>query len=198
MVIDEKKNYILTNYKEAKNGKACDSDHATQFVDLNIKTVHIKPERKEIFNFKEKGGQAAFKQSATESEDFTDCFEKNVSLLEQIENWRQVLKMHCSQSFKKIRIQNKKKPKPMNSMIVKLINERNALVNNPANMEAVETLNKKIANLEAEENRNEIFKHFKSISDNPESINLQQMWKNIRKLWPKCFILPKRTESTLG
>ena len=28
--------------------------------------------------------------------------------------------------------------------------------------------------------------NFKHYSDNPESINLMQMWKTVRKLWSKC------------
>ena len=38
MVIDESKNYILSNFKNAKQtGKAVDSDHYTQYMDLNLK-----------------------------------------------------------------------------------------------------------------------------------------------------------------
>ena len=38
MVIDEKKEYILTNYKPAKVGeKAKDSDHFTQYLDIDLK-----------------------------------------------------------------------------------------------------------------------------------------------------------------
>ena len=29
-------------------------------------------------------------------------------------------------------------------------------------------------------------KNFKSYSDNPEQINMSQMWKTLQKLWPKC------------
>ena len=62
MVIDERKEYILTNYQSAKkNCKAVDSDHMTIYMDLNIKYDKIKPERQEIYNLKESKGQQKFK-----------------------------------------------------------------------------------------------------------------------------------------
>ena len=42
-----------------------------------------------------------------------------------------------------------------------------------------------ISNLEAKLNYEKIIKNFKTFSDHPEKINLQQIWKTINKLWPK-------------
>ena len=54
MEIDESKKYILTNYKQAwKSGKAADSDHATQILDVDLNLLTEKPVRREIFNFKD-------------------------------------------------------------------------------------------------------------------------------------------------
>ena len=54
MVIDEEKRYILTNYQQVRRGgKAVNSDHATQYMDLNLVITTEKPDRKEIFNFKD-------------------------------------------------------------------------------------------------------------------------------------------------
>ena len=39
--------------------------------------------------------------------------------------------------------------------------------------------------MEAEINRNQIFEHFKSFSEDPGNINVQEMWKTMNKLWPK-------------
>ena len=49
----------------------------------------------------------------------------------------------------------------------------------------VDDLNKTISEMEAENNRNKIMENFKCYSDNPENINLSEMWKTLRKLWPK-------------
>ena len=44
MVIDENGKYILTNYEQVKyGGKASSSDHATQYLDLDLKVVTEKP-----------------------------------------------------------------------------------------------------------------------------------------------------------
>ena len=62
MVIDEKKEYILTNYKPVKKGeKAKVSDHFTQYLDINLKMIASKPVRKEIFNFNCKESQKTLK-----------------------------------------------------------------------------------------------------------------------------------------
>ena len=127
MVIDDSKDYILTNYKAAKQtGKAVDSDHFTQYMDLNLKISKERPERNEIFNFKDKKSKEAFKNNTSETEEFTACFEGEASLKEKIDNWKQVLISHCSKAFKKIRIKNKK-IQPISKKIAKLINRRNEL-----------------------------------------------------------------------
>ena len=63
MVIDEDKKYVLTNYEQVrKGGKAADTDHNTEFMDVNLKIMAGKPERREIWNFKEKESQETLKK----------------------------------------------------------------------------------------------------------------------------------------
>ena len=69
-----------------------------------------------------------------------------------------------------------------------LIDERNALVKHaekPENKVKLEKISKRIFEIEAEENRNKIVNNFKQYSDNPESINLKQMWRILKRIWPK-------------
>ena len=62
MLIDEKKKYVLTNFEQVrKGGKASDSDHFTQIMDIKLNFLPQKPIRKEIFNFKECAAQQKFK-----------------------------------------------------------------------------------------------------------------------------------------
>ena len=179
-------NYILTNYKQArKSGKAADSDHATQILDVDLNLLAEKTVRREIFNFKDSEAQAAFKDATTNTKEFTSCFENKLPVLQQIKKWRKVLKAHCRKSFKKIRIK-KRFVKPIKPEMAKLINLRNSLTLKKENQKKVDNLNEIISNKEAEENRRIIMDNFKHYSDNPESINLMQMWKTVRKLWPKC------------
>ena len=43
----------------------------------------------------------------------------------------------------------------------------------------------RISELEAEENREQIIKNFKRFGNNPENINLQEMWKVLKSICPK-------------
>ena len=130
MVIDESRNYILTNYKAAKvSGKAIDSDHFTVYLDLNMEITKERPERMEIFNFKDKKSQEAFKINTSETDEFTECFKGEDPLIQKIEKWRKVLNSHCSKAFRKIRIKDKKM-KPINKKISSLIDKRNEIVKN--------------------------------------------------------------------
>ena len=48
-------------------------------------------------------------------------------------------------------------------------------------------------------NHEKIVKNFKSLSENPENINLQQMWKLCKKVWPKCGVtLPTAKRNQRG
>ena len=112
MIIDEEKKYILTNYEKARNGgKTSDTDHATEYIDLNLKIVTEKPKRVEVWNFKNHGAQAKFQIQTSETNDFSSCFEDNLPILKPIKNWRDVFETHCRNSFKKILITKKKKAK---------------------------------------------------------------------------------------
>ena len=189
MVIDEDGKYILTNYEQAKyGGKASNSDHATMYLDLDLKVVPDKPRRREIWNLKNKNAQTSFKMSTTKTKDFTDCFENKLTLKTQIENWRRVLNKHIKKSFKRIRI-NQKKDKPMPPRLSKLINERNQFVKKGANRSIIEGLDEEISKLEAETNYHKIKEIFGKYKRDPEKINPKEVWKAVEKLWPKCGAL---------
>ena len=75
MVIDDSKSHILTNYKQVrKSGKAIDSDHFTEYLDMDLEVIKEKPERQELFNFKDKQCQEKFTILTSETKEFTECF----------------------------------------------------------------------------------------------------------------------------
>ena len=79
--------------------------------------------------------------------------------------------------------------KPLNPELSRLITERNKLMtiySHPEIEDEIVKINENICEIEALENRDKIMKNFNSFNDNPEKINLQQMWKLNKKLWPKC------------
>ena len=188
MVVDVSNNYILTNYQQVKRGgKAVDSDHATEYMDMDIEIESEKPERIEMYNFKNTEAQMKFLELTSETNEFTKCFENKMHVSKQVDKWLEMLNSFCSKSFKKIHIRSKN-VKPLKALLVKLINQRNVLINRNegiVNTIELEGVTKRIAELEAEENRNKIVQHFKFYSDNPEQINMQQMWKLMKQMWPK-------------
>ena len=144
-----------------------------------------------------------FKIVTSETKDLTNCFQNNnLSALKHVENWRRVLKTYCSKAFRKVRIQKKTNIKPLNPELSKLINERNKMMTNDVNPEVKEEIrkvNENICEIESRENREKIMKHFNSFNDDPEKINLQQMWKLNKKLWPKCgTVLPSAKKNHRG
>ena len=186
MKIDEEKEYVLTNYTRVKfDGKAIDSDHNTQYMDLNLELEDLKPTRKEIFNFKNEQGLKIFKHLTSESNKFTKCFKTNAPFQVQIENWREALRSACIKSFPKIRIKKRKNDK-INAKLSKLIKQRNSLaVNFFPEKEGIKELEEKISDIEREENRKQILHNFKYFSENPEKIEMSKMWKLFKKIWPK-------------
>ena len=181
MVVDERKQHILTNYQNLKTGgKVVDTDHCTEYIDLDMEIISQKPERREIFNFKEKEGQLKFKTITSETNDFSACFENDLSLQQQIKLWQETLKAHCQKAFKKIRIR-KNNVKTVKNEISNLIDIRNTLMNNienkPEKTSEIEMLNSNIADMEAEANRNKIVKNFSKFSQDPENISMSGMWK---------------------
>ena len=119
MVIDEAKIYVLTNYSQVrKGGKSKDSDHLTEYMDLDFKIKPNKPKRVELFNFKNQNAQKYFKHITSETTQFTDCFEKDISLTEKLVKWKRVLNNHIKKAFPMIRLRNNKKIKTKASTFI--------------------------------------------------------------------------------
>ena len=154
MIIDEEKRYILTNYQNVKKGgEAVDSDHFTQYLDIDLQFESEKPQRVEIYNFKEREAQIKFRKLTSETDEFSKCFTDETPLLQQVNNWRGILEKYFKKSFSKIRIR-KKCVKPLKEGVSKLIDERNDLLRNESeNVTKISEISNKIADEEARENR---------------------------------------------
>ena len=58
MVIDNNKEFTITNYKGAKHGKkTVDSDHVTLVLKINLNILPQKPQRVKMFDFKNENGK---------------------------------------------------------------------------------------------------------------------------------------------
>ena len=184
MVVDEERKYVLTNFKKVKNGeKATNSDHATEYMDLDLKIVTEKPKRRVIWNFKNKLAQQKFQKITSETNDFSNCFNNEYSVLEQINKWRTVFDLNVKKAFK--RITKKEKVQQIPPQLMDLINERNKISKNENNKEKLKKLEIKISNIEAEINFEKIKSNFENLSQDPENVNITEIWKKLNKLWPK-------------
>ena len=185
MIIDEDKKYVLTNYENVKKGgKANNSDHNSLYMDLEIRANIEKPVRTELWNLKCEKSQEIFKKLTSETKDLSKCFQNELPIFKQIENWKNILKTKIQSSFKKIRIKSNPKMRLHPEMSI-LIDQRNKLMKEGDKKMEINKLETAISDIEAEINRNRIMKYFKSYSENPESINLNQVWKTMKKLCPK-------------
>lgn len=234
MKIDDDKKHILTNFKPARKGRAAtDSDHFTEILDVNLEIVPEKPKRIEIYDFKDMKAQVLFKDKTSNTDEFSKCFNNSKNIEEQICQWRRVLNTFCKMVFKKIRINTKKKMKPLSSEIISLINQRNKLLkehlkcekcvkifrtesglekhvkynhqdeiffnctecadkihrkcqpNDHNEIYKIRDIEKRIAEIEAEEKRNIILSRFKKFSENPENVNLHEIWNVLKRICPK-------------
>ena len=66
-----KKQFSITNYKGAKYGKkAVDSDHVTWLLKINLNILPQKPQRVQMFDFKNENGQLIFNKTTSETMQF--------------------------------------------------------------------------------------------------------------------------------
>ena len=85
---------------------------------------------------------------------------------------------------RKVRIKTNQKVK-LSPQMTRLINLRNKLSNIDANKKEINNLEIEIADMEAKNKRSKILKFFKKYSENPERVNLNEVWRTLEKLWPK-------------
>ena len=183
MIIDSDRKHIITNYSKSKNGgKSVDSDHLTTLLKVNLKVSPLKPLKIEIFNFKDREGKEKFKTNTTQTNEFSECFMSNKPVDSQANDWMKTLITHCNTAFPKIRIRARNIKR---SEASDLIDERNILLKTETNdSKEVKILDAKIATILEEEGRSKAYK-FKKFCDKDSTLNVTEMWKLKKKIWPK-------------
>ena len=188
MVIDEKRKNALTNYSSVKKiGRIIESDHNPIFLYLDLMFTKIKTERVEIFQFRNKEAQNLFKTLTSNTEEFTDCFENELTFDEQASKWRETLEHFFQKAFKKIRISNKpnKKQSDINQLMAKRrILKKKDLLNEKEEEELVK-LEEKIALQCEEQNRKKVSDNFKALNGKDGDLSHQGIWKIKKKYFPK-------------
>ena len=186
--IDEEKQYPLTRYTQ-KTIKH--SDHNTMILHLSINYWLKKPERIELFNFKNVEDQKVFYEKTENSTILSDCFRNKRPMERKCNDWFTALKTHFYDCFNKIRCKanfNSKNP------IVKLMKERSYLIHKNKTADEnikdkidtnLKKIEEQIANLTAEENRKKVFEDFGKLSNTDGTTNINGIWSLKRKLFPK-------------
>ena len=104
MVIDEQRVHILTNFNPIRRGgKAIESDHNTTVLELMCSFDRKKPERRELFNFKNKDCQESFLALTSSTTKLTECFLNDQPFNQQAQKWNKSLNDIFHQTFRKIR-----------------------------------------------------------------------------------------------
>ena len=89
MVIDEKRENALTNYNSVKKiGRVIESDHNVESLEVNLIFSNEKQERITFFDFKNKDAQQVFKKLTSNTNEFSKCFENNLTFEAQAKKWR--------------------------------------------------------------------------------------------------------------
>ena len=191
MIIDEDKQYVLSRYGK-KNGVSVkkDSDHNTMILYMDISYFLKKPERREIFNFKNRNCQEEFFQDCEKSTELMNCFQDGKCLESQVNSWVKTLQNKFHKSFKKIRCTSK----GMENDVTKLLEKRKVLIQRlktieeESKSEVVLELSKveeEISKMSSEENRNIVINNFKGLSNVDGSTNNMGIWNIKKKVFPK-------------
>ena len=196
MTIDTEKEYCLTNFAQVKrNKRAIKSDHCPMKLEMKINFSKIKPDRRELFNFRNKQCQGEFRKMTEETDELTNCFENKMPIIKQISMWEKKFFGILYKSFKKIRVNNKDNIN-MKSDSLKLQEERSELLkaikedDDSADVENERIRNKiyeiemKLGEENAKENMNKI-QSMEELGGESDCMNTNGMWKLKQKLFPK-------------
>ena len=188
MIIDEKREQVLTNYNAVKTvGRITESDHNVEILEMDLKFSHFQPDRIETFQFKNRESQLVFKKLTSNTNDFSSCFDNGKDFESQASQWRKVLTDYFHKAFKKVRINNKAKKKT--SVINNLMDKRKKLKmkHNPEEKdeEEISDIEAKIAKECEDVNRKKVIDTFSDIGENFGNLSHQGVWKAKKKHFPK-------------
>ena len=90
MNIDEANQFITTNYTKyiTSKVKAINSDHNTQFVNMDMEIIPIKEQRRDVFNHKNVLCQMKFKKLTENAQEFSPIFQGTEPLSVKCDKWK--------------------------------------------------------------------------------------------------------------
>ena len=104
------KEFGLQNYAQMKkNNRVTETDHNGEILELNMNFDMKRTQREEMFNFRNKNCQDAFKAETKNNLDLLKVFENDNPLEIQSKKWIKVFDSILYKCFRKVRVVNKKK-----------------------------------------------------------------------------------------
>ena len=192
MVVDEEKQFVLTNYNQVKGETIVkDSDHNTLVLHMEITYTTFKPKRVEVFNFKHNEGQEAFKDVTTNTDKLSRCLISREPFSIQTSKWMKSLENFVKQSFPKRRITNKQIQTEENKLMDKRSRIKQQIKHTEDDVDK-EVLEKEVELIEAELAKSVSKTNFEKIKENISlltsingSLSATGLWKVKQKKIPK-------------
>ena len=198
MIIDEERNFCLSNIAQIKkNGRIIETDHNAMIAEFNLTVDAKKPVREEMFNFRNRKCQEAFKEATEMNEELLDCFDNNLQFKDQSKTWLKCFNSVIRNSFRKVRIvDNKKKQNvKMRTMLNSRIEMKQNMKRKNISEEMRDQIEFRIKQIEediekevTEEFQTEVIKtlrEFGGVEDTIGGDKRKKMWKVLKKHYPK-------------
>ena len=195
--VDEERLHVLTkNVKVGSVVKNTESDHNVVNTRLNITWCKTENEVMEIFNYKNKKAQEAFKLETTKTKELTKIVNMNKPLEVVTNKFLKRLKGFVHKCFKKVKIIDKP-----DDELEELFNKRRVLRNQSdyESQTKLEELNDELATKYSDKMSKTILEEIKGISKSDEGgINSGKLWKLKKKLMPRSQDPPTAMVNTEG
>ena len=195
MKVDEEKEFGLLNLAQIKkNGRIIETDHNGLIIDMDVNLERRKPERRELFNLRNKAGQEAFYQETETNEELLKCFENNLPLDVQSAKWKKAFENVLHKCFKKIRIVKKKDKTNADKILLERVKLKKEIKSCDVDAKMKEKIEERIKQIEETigeevtvENHKVIVDNLKQLGDgyNLNGSGRRNLWSLFKKRFPK-------------
>ena len=198
MIIDEQRQYPLSNFaQQKKNRRVTETDHNGLILEISIQFEARKPERKELFNFKNKVCQNAFKEETETNEELLNCLENELPFEVQSKQWLKTFNSILHKCFKKVRIcsSRKKIQNSENSLIKERIDLKKDMKSKTVDEEMKLKIEERIKQIEEDIGNKVVDEYHKEIIETIEGLGgdqtaldgagRKQLWTLLKRKFPK-------------
>ena len=200
MTIDEERNFCLTNLAQIKrNKRIIESDHNSAIIEFDIKIEEKLKIREELYNFRNKTCQKAFKEATENNKEMLECFDDNIPFENQSKRWKKVLNSVIFKCFKKVRIVQKKRKDIEKKKIFEKMNEMKVMKKDLASKEItvedkmkleerIEKMEKELEKEVSEEYISDAMETLRELGGQEDEISgegRKKMWKKLKEMYPK-------------